>query len=71
NNLAISYDEGTGVPQDHQEAYIWISLAYANDGGDELYKKNLAIIKAKLSPEQLAEAQSRATELSKRIEERQ
>ena len=71
NNLGISYDEGKGVPQDHQEAYIWVSLAYANDGGNELHKKNLALIKAKLSPEQLAEAQSRATELHKQIEAQQ
>jgi len=71
--LANLYSTGKGMPQDYKEAYIWYSLADTGDGGDKqaLIKAGLEAVKEKLSPEQLIEAQSRATELFKQIEERQ
>jgi len=47
----------------------YYSLAAANE--NEAAKKGVEIMKAKLSPEQLDEAQKRASELFKQIEERQ
>ena len=68
-NLANKYFYGQGLPQDYTEAYIWFSLAAA--AGHEKAKENLEASMEKLSPEQLIQAQSRATELFKQIEERQ
>ena len=69
NSLGVMYANGEGVPQNDKEAYIWFSLS-ATDGGD-VSKKNIELIKTKLSPEQLAEAQEQATARYKQIEERQ
>jgi TPR repeat protein len=63
------YFTGLGVPSNYQEAYIWYSLAAAN--GNEVAKNNVTTVDAKLSPAQLVEAQKRASELFKQIEERQ
>jgi TPR repeat protein len=68
--LGVMYSNG--MPEsNYTEAYIWYSIARA--GGHRKIKMSeiLELLKEKLSPEQLAEAQSRATELSKQIEERQ
>jgi hypothetical protein len=69
NSLGVMYSNGEDVPQNDKEAYIWFSLSAAN--GYEMDKNNVTNVKAKLSPEQLIEAQTRATELHKQIEERQ
>jgi hypothetical protein len=58
-----------GLPQDYKEAYIWLSLAATN--GNEEAKEHLEPLKTMLSPEELAEALSRATAFFKQIEERQ
>ena len=47
------------MPQGYNEAYIWYSIASV--GGHDEAKENLERMKAKLSPEQLAEAQEQAT----------
>ena len=57
--LAAQYYNGEGVPQNYREAYIWFSIAAAN--GSEEAKEYVEIVKAKLSPEQLADAQEEAT----------
>ena len=64
--LGLMYANGTGVPQDDKEAYAWLSVAKAN--GLELAEKNLGIVTKKMTKEQIAEAQSLATEIQKRIE---
>ena len=65
-NLGFMYAFGEGVPQDYKEAYAWLSVAKAN--GLELAEKNLGIVTKKMTKEQIAEAQSLATEIQKRIE---
>ena len=52
-------------PEDYVEAYAWWSVAATN--GDERAKKNLPEAKADLTPEQLAAAEHRATELTEQI----
>ena len=60
------YARGEGVPQDYTEAYAWFSIA--TEHGDETAKEGLPLAGAKLTPEQLAEAQKRATQLFEQIE---
>ncbi len=60
NNLGFMYDEGRGVPQDYVQAHLWYNLAAAQ--GDELARKNREIVAGKMTPEQIAEAQSLARE---------
>ena len=64
-HLGITYDRGDGVPQNYAEAYVWFSIAAAN--GDADAKERLPQAKAQLTPEQLAEAQKRVTQLSEQI----
>ena len=47
------------------EAYAWFSIVAAN--GDKTAKESSAEAKAQLTPEQLAEAQKRVTQLSEQI----
>jgi TPR repeat protein len=61
NNLGFMYDNGRGVPQDHVEAYAWLSVAAV--GGDADAAKYRDIVKESLSGSQLAQGQRRATEL--------
>jgi uncharacterized protein len=65
-DLGFMYYEGEGVPQDDKEAFAWWSVAKAN--GEELAEKNLGIVTKEMTKEQIAEAQSLATEIQKRIE---
>jgi TPR repeat protein len=65
-NLGNSYAKGRGVPQYYKEAYAWVSVAKAN--GNALTVKALDVLTKKMTKEQIAEAQSLATEISKRIE---
>ena len=67
-NLGLKYAHGVGVPQSYQETYNWLSLAAAS--GHKAAKESLESLKTKLSPEQLIEAQKRATKLFKQMEER-
>ena len=62
--LGSMYYKGEGVPQDYVEAYIWYSVAAASVISA---KKNMAEAKALLTPEQLAEAQKRVTQLLEQI----
>ena len=65
NNLGVMYANGDGVPADHVESYAWLSVAVTN--GHEGAKEGLPVVKAQLAPEQLIDAQKRATELYKQI----
>ncbi len=80
SRLSWMYQVGEGVPQDYMEAYVWQSVAVANPYWDEhslapeLKSHNHEAIKeardalaGKLSDEQLAAAQARATRLHEKI----
>jgi TPR repeat protein len=67
-DLSVMYEQGIGVPQDFVQAYMWLNLAAAQ-GGDELTSMGLSTITkdrdelaAKMTPEQIAEAQRLARE---------
>jgi TPR repeat protein len=54
------YAEGQGVPQDNVQAYMWFTLA--GTAGDAANLKNRDLIAAKMTPDQIAEAQRLARE---------
>jgi len=56
-NLGVCYYKGAGVAKDYVEAYKWLLLAARQ--GDEDAKKNITVLE-KLTPEQIAEGQTRA-----------
>ncbi len=63
--LGFMYAEGRGVPQDYIQAQMWYSLAAASGGkveDRELAAKNRDEIAAKMTSEQIAEAQRLARE---------
>ena len=64
-SLGVMYQYGRGVPQSDIEAYAWFSLSTTN--GYEDAEQFLSEVKAELTPEQLAAAQRRATELFEQI----
>ena len=61
--LGLFYSEGS-IPEDYVEAYAWCSVAVRQTAGTP---EALSKVKAKLTPEQLAEGQKRATELFEQI----
>jgi len=63
--LASQWHPGDGVPQNYVEAYVWFSIAAAN--GQANAKQVLPRLKAKLTPDQFAAAQKRATQIFKQI----
>ena len=63
--LGSMYYNGLGVPQDDVEAYAWYSVA--DENGDEDAIGEQEIVKAKLTPEQLARGQGRAAKFLKQI----
>jgi len=64
--LGTMYSIGEGVPQDYAEAYVWYSVAYA--GGHANAAQSRDRIAKQLTPEQLSQAQKRATELFEKIQ---
>jgi TPR repeat protein len=64
-NLGIMYADGTGVPQDYVIAHMWLNLAAAhlNPGPehDDAMKRRDALA-ARMTPDQVGEAQKRARE---------
>ena len=62
--LGVSYATGQGVAQDDVEAHMWTDLAVARSSGEDrdLYVKNRDFYAAKMTTEQVAEAQRRARE---------
>ena len=63
-NLGACYRDGMGVAKDYVQVYKWFSLASAQ--GSRGAKKELSIIKAKMTKEQVAEAQRLAQEFKPR-----
>ena len=68
NNVGTMYGNGRGVQQNYTEAYTWLSIAAA--GGYDAANQNLNIVAEELTPEELSQAQQRATELFEQIESR-
>jgi TPR repeat protein len=64
-NLATCYERGQGAPQDYVLAYMWFNLAASNMLETE--KRTMAessrdLIAAKMTPDQIAEAQKLSRE---------
>jgi len=59
STLGMMYFLGQAVPQDHQQAYIWLNLATPNLAGElqDMAAKLRDDIAAMLTPEQIAAAQ--------------
>ena len=65
SNLANMYRDGLGVPQDYIQAHLWFNLAAARFPAAEKEKREAATehrdtVGAKMTPEQVAEAQKLA-----------
>ena len=63
-NLGLMYGSGKRVPQDDIEAHMWLNLATAQASAEERdeYVKERDDVAARMTPEQIAEAQRRARE---------
>ena len=63
-NLGLMYGLGQGVPQDRVAGHMWLSLAAAQASAEERdeYVKERDNVAARMTPEQIAEAQRRARE---------
>ena len=62
--LGDMHATGRGVPQDYVEAHMWANLAAAQSSGEDRdrWVKNRDLTAAKMTAEQVAEAQRRARE---------
>jgi len=58
--LGEIYAKGEGVAQDYVQAYMWLNLASAS--GDKFASQSRDAVAAKMTPEQIAEAQKLARE---------
>jgi len=58
--IGVKYNNGQGVVQDYVRAQMWWNLAAIN--GNAMAVKNRDIIAAKMTPQQISEAQKLATE---------
>ena len=68
-NLGLAYYNGRGVARDYIQAYKWFSLVSASAAGSEVRNqaiKNRDIVAAKMSRDQIAEAQRLAREWRKK-----
>jgi TPR repeat protein len=64
-NLGVMYENGEGVPQDYVKAHMWLNLA-ASRAEDQAIRdiafKGRDLIAARMTPDQIAEAQRMASE---------
>lgn len=56
--LGAMYGNGTGVPQDYVNAHMWFNLAASSGNGESV--RNRDAIAARMTPEQISEAQALA-----------
>ncbi len=63
-NLGFMYSDGAGVLRDYVEAHMWTNLAVAQSSGEvwDRRVRSRDISAAKMTAEQIAEAQRRARE---------
>ena len=64
SNLGVMYEIGKGVVQDYTRAHMWFSLASAV--GNKNAVKGRDLVAAKMTPQQIAEAQKLARECQAR-----
>jgi uncharacterized protein len=64
SGLGVMYSHGEGVPQDYVRAHMWFNLAGA--AGNLEATKNRDIVAAKMTPQQVSEAQKLARECQAR-----
>ena len=57
-NLGVRYDNGEGVPRNYVNAYMWFNLAAAQGYQDA--EKNRDLVKQRMTPAQIIEAQELA-----------
>ena len=65
-NLGLMYANGQGVPQDDISAHLWLNLAASQ--GDEDARKYRDLVSARMTPDQIAEAQRLAREWKPNLE---
>lgn len=58
--LGYMYENGQGLPQNYVQAYMWYDLAIAAGDNDAIEYRD--VVSAKMTPEQIAEAQKLARE---------
>ena len=56
------YEDGRGVPQDYVRAHMWFNLAASGASGHDWMIKYRDLVAAKMTPDQIAEAQRMARE---------
>jgi TPR repeat protein len=66
-NLGLMYASGKGVPEDYIQAHMWFNLAASSFPASDAENRDNAVksrdlLAAKLTPEQIAEAQALARE---------
>ena len=59
SNLGVMYYNGEGVPQDYVTAHMWFNIA--SSMGNESGGKAREEVAGRMTPEQIAEAQRRAS----------
>ena len=71
-NLGAMYANGEGVPQDYVEAHKWRNLAAAraSAGNQKEYAETRDALATLMTPQQIADAQKRATEWLAAFEKR-
>ena len=63
-NLGSMYSNGQGVPQDYVEAHKWHNLAASRASAEDQkeYAENRDLLASLMTPQQIADAQQRATD---------
>ena len=61
-NLGVMYFEGQGAPRDYVAAYMWLTLAAAQEAGAtrDSALAGLAVVAQRLSADQIADGERRA-----------
>ena len=67
SNLGVMYANGEGVPEDDVQAYAWINLSAAQ--GNETAEQARTVLRKRMTPAQIAEAQKLSRELAARTAE--
>jgi TPR repeat protein len=71
HNLAIMYENGLGVPQDHDRAFAWLSIAASGLQPSEVQEREkvletLSLLASKMTPAQIAQEKATAQEWKQR-----
>ena len=71
-NLGAMYADGQGVPQDYVEAHKWRNLAASRASAEDrqFYAESRDAVAEKMTPQQVADAQQRATDWLTAFEQR-